>query len=343
MNKMRLTRDRKWGFQFFPYHQMHMDNELVKGWVSINYLTDGETMYWEYEKAGKVPVCGKDMLWLTIIPDDKQRCIGAYFLPNRRVSTWYVDVIDGVGMDDDGVVYYIDKYLDVLLTPQGDVKIADRDELDAAYASGELTQKQYEDAILEGERIVEEMATDIAATEKFCIDVLDAFEKEIADDVFTVFLDVDGVLDVFDPAKTVQELLPEPVKYLKDFVRRTKAELVVISDWRCGSPIYREKALKLGYAHIDDCWEHLVKTLTEQGIAIKGVTPWEDGLKSRTGEIKKYLEEHPSIKRYVILDDCYGDDYSGDENLRKHLVFVDALKGLQITDLLEACRIMNLQ
>ncbi len=301
MNKMRLTRDRKWGFQFFPYHQMHMDNELVKGWVSINYLTDGETMYWEYEKAGKVPVCGKDMLWLTIIPDDKQRCIGAYFLPNRRVSTWYIDVIDGVGMDDDGVVYYIDKYLDVLLTPQGDVKIADRDELDAAYASGELTQKQYEDAILEGERIVEEMATDIAATEKFCSDVLDAFEKEIADDVFTVFLDVDGVLDVFDPAKTVQELLPEPVKYLKDFVRRTKAELVMVSDQRCGSPA------------------------------------------QKTSEINKYLEEHPAIKRYVILDDCNRDDYSGDENLQKHLVFVDALKGLQITDLLEACRIMNLQ
>ena len=298
MNKMRLTRDRKWGFQFFPYHQMHMDNELVKGWVSINYLTDGETMYWEYEKAGKVPVCGKDMLWLTIIPDDKQRCIGAYFLPNRRVSTWYVDVIDGVGMDDDGVVYYIDKYLDVLLTPQGDVKIADRDELDAAYESGELTQKQYEDAILEGERIVEEMATDIAATEKFCIDVLDAFEKEIADDVFTVFLNVDGM---FDLSQTSQELLLEPVKYLKDFVRRTKAELVVISDWRCGAPAHK------------------------------------------ISEINKYLEEHPSIKRYVILDDCYGDDYSGNENLRKHLVFVDALKGLQITDLLEACRIMNLQ
>ena len=298
MNKMRLTRDRKWGFQYFPYHQMHMDNELVKGWVSINYLTDGETMYWEYEKAGKVPVCGKDMLWLTIIPDDKQRCIGAYFFPNRRVSTWYVDVIDGVGMDDDGVVYYVDKYLDVLLTPQGDVNVVDRDELDAAYESGELTQKQYEDAILEGERIVEEMATDIAATEKFCIDVLDAFEKEIADDIFTVFLNVDGV---FDPSQTMQELLPEPVKYIKDFVRRTKAELVVISDQRCISPT------------------------------------------QKISEINKYLEEHPSIKRYVILDDCCGDDYSGDENLRKHLVFVDALKGLQIPDLLEACRIMNMQ
>ncbi len=50
---------------------MHMDNELFKGWVSINYLTDGEEGFWEYEKSGKVPVCGKGMTWLTLIPDDR--------------------------------------------------------------------------------------------------------------------------------------------------------------------------------------------------------------------------------------------------------------------------------
>ena len=93
MNKMRLTRDKKWYFQYFPYHQMHMDNELFKGWVSLNYLTDGETRYWEYEKSGKIPVCGKGMTWLTLIPDDRKRCIGAYITPDCRVSGWYVDVI----------------------------------------------------------------------------------------------------------------------------------------------------------------------------------------------------------------------------------------------------------
>ena len=70
---MRLTRDRKWFFQYFPYHQMYMDNELVKGWVAINYLTDGETRYWNYEKSGDVAVCGKGMIWLTIIPDGSFR------------------------------------------------------------------------------------------------------------------------------------------------------------------------------------------------------------------------------------------------------------------------------
>ena len=258
MNKMRLTRDRKWYFQYFPYHQMYMDNELFKGWVSLNYLTDGETRYWEYEKSGKIPVCAKGMTWLTLIPDDRKRCIGAYIKPDRRASVWYVDVI---------------------LTPQGDAIVQDRDELDAAYESGELNDFQYGEALKEGELILEELAADIDKTEQFCLAVLAKAEEMIAGDKFTIFLGVDG-----------GNMLP-------GLVKRTQAEVVEVSDW------------------------HL----------------------NRTAEIKCYLESHPEIKRYVILDDCCSDNYESDKEIQKHLVFVDALKGLQKENLLAACAIMNMQ
>ncbi|MBP3595760.1 MAG: DUF402 domain-containing protein [Lachnospiraceae bacterium] len=213
MNKMRLTRDRKWYFQYFPYHQMHMDNELFKGWVSLNFLTDGETRFWEYEKSGKIPVSAKGMIWLTLIPDDMKRCIGAYIKPDRRVSVWYVDVIEKTGIDEDGIVYYIDKYLDVILTPQGDVIVQDRDELDEAYASGELSDFQYEEALKEGELIIAELAADIGKTEEFCLAVLAKAEEMIAGDRFTIFLNLE---------RTVADLT--------NLVERTQADVVNISD-----------------------------------------------------------------------------------------------------------------
>lgn len=343
MNKMRLTRDKKWFFQYFPYHQIYMDNELVKGWVSINYLTDGETRYWNYEKSGQIPVCGKGMIWLTILPEDKSRCIGAYFLPNRRVSVWYIDVIEEVGVDEDGVVYYLDKYLDVILTPQGDVCVQDRDELDAAYASGELNAAQYEAALQEGDLIIEELASDMGKTEEFCIQVLEKAEEMIAEDRFTIFLDIDGVLDVFNSKSEIQQLIPQAVEDLKVLVERTMADVVVVSDWRYGATPFREKAKAKGLnGHIIH-WDYLVKTFEEAGIPIKDVTPWEDGLTCRTEEIKKYLADHPYIKRYVILDDCFSDRYESDTEVQKHLVFVDALKGLQREDCVAACKIMNMQ
>lgn len=280
MNKMRLTRDKKWYFQYFPYHQMHMDNELFNGWVSINYLTDGETRYWEYEKSGKIPVSAKGMTWLTLIPDDRKRCIGAYITPDRRVSVWYVDVIEETGIDEDGIVYYIDKYLDVILTPQGDVIVQDRDELDAAYESGELSDFQYEEALKEGELILKELAEDIKKTEEFCLAVLAKAEEMIAGDKFTIFLDL---------SKRSAEL--------SNLVERTQAQVVDIKEWAS----------------------------------------------TRAEEIKNYLEKHPQIKRYAILADAQKEQYENPEEIRKHLVFVDAGKGLQMENLMAVCEIMNMK
>ncbi|MBQ8194672.1 MAG: DUF402 domain-containing protein [Oscillospiraceae bacterium] len=343
MNKMRLVRDKKWFFQFFPYHQMRMDNELLKGWVSLNYLTDGETRYWEYERSGRIPVCGKGMIWLTIIPDGTSRCISAYFTPDRRVSVWYIDVIEETGIDDDGIVYYIDKYLDVVLTPQGDVCIKDRDELDAAYVSGELSTFQYEQALREGELIIQELATDIALTEQKCIAILNKAEEMISDDIFTIFLDIDGVLDIYDSRAEVQQLLPQALENLKQLVARTKADVVIASDWRYGSSEYRQRALAQGFDKRVVNWDNLVDVFNKSGMEIKDVTPWDNSIKNRTGEIRRYLEEHPDIKRYVILDDCFSDRYESDKEIHSHLVFVDALKGLQTEDCIKACSVMNMQ
>ena len=156
MTEKRLDRDKKWGFQGFPYYQMRMDCEDFHGLVSIIDLIDGEYLFWEYPKAGKIPVCGKGMLWLQLIPDGKHRAITAKFLPPSRtiqgirylksVSVWYVDVIDNWGYDEDNVAYFTDQYLDVIFDVEGDVVIDDRDELDAAYSSGELSEEQYQRA-----------------------------------------------------------------------------------------------------------------------------------------------------------------------------------------------------
>ena len=154
MIKKRLDRDLKWGFQGFPYYQMRMDTIDFHGLVSIIELTDGDFFFWEMPKAGKTPVCGKGMLWLQLIPDNQHRVITAKFLPPSKtvqgkkypksVSLWYVDVIDNWEYDGDKVAYFTDQYLDVIFDIEGDVIKDDRDELDAAYKSGELSAEQYQ-------------------------------------------------------------------------------------------------------------------------------------------------------------------------------------------------------
>lgn len=189
MNKKRLDRDKKWFFQGFPYCHMRMETEDFHGLVSIVELLDGDYFFWDMPKAGKTPVCGKGMLWLQLIPDGQHRVITAKFLPDSRtvqgvkysksVSLWYVDVIDSWGYDEDNVAYFIDQYLDVKFDVEGDVIIEDRNELDEAYKSGELSEEQYQRAVAEGNAIVSELCSNPEKTQLWCQKILELARQRI--------------------------------------------------------------------------------------------------------------------------------------------------------------------
>lgn len=196
MKHKRLNRD-QWGFMYYPYYQMRIDHELFHGLACLIRFTDGEKNYWATPKAGRIQVTGEGMTWLELIPDDTRRVITVMYFPDGthgperqnypltaseeyQPSIWYVDIIEGTGYDEDGIAEFIDKYLDVIITPEGDVKVDDRDELDAAYASGELTKEQYDAALAEGEAILKAYGGDIRGLDAWCAAVRQLAEDRIA-------------------------------------------------------------------------------------------------------------------------------------------------------------------
>ena len=197
MKHKRLNRDLGWGFQYYPYYQMRIDDEIFHGLVCLIKLTDGEENYWETPKAGRIQVTGGGMCWMQLVPDNTSRIVTVMFFPDGQHDTerinypepanikyqpsiWYVDVIDGMEYDEYGIAMFIDKYLDVIFTPEGDVKIDDRDELDEAFNSGELTKEQYESAISECEEILKDYCEDIRQTEAWCARIRQLVEDRIA-------------------------------------------------------------------------------------------------------------------------------------------------------------------
>lgn len=196
MKYKRLNRD-GWGFQYYPYYQMRIDDESFHGSACLIRLTDGEANYWETPKAGRIQVTGTGMTWLELIPDGTNRVITVIYFPDGthdkdrlhypvpmnkayQPSIWYVDVTEGLEYDEDGIAVFIDKYLDVIFTPEGDVKVDDRDELDAAYESGELSKKQYDAALMEGEKILKDLCSDISQTDQWCANIRQIVEDRIA-------------------------------------------------------------------------------------------------------------------------------------------------------------------
>lgn len=192
MKRKRLARDvMSWDFGDSPYYQFRLDFENFHGLAAVLKLTEVEFQYWTSPKAGTYPVCGSGMYWFQLVPDGQNRVITVMLKPERKVvggiaypysiSAWYVDVIDALEYDDDGIAAFLDKYLDVIVTPQGDVKVDDRDELNAAYESGELSEEQYRSALREGDAILAELCTDIPASEEFYMKLFAAAELLMKD------------------------------------------------------------------------------------------------------------------------------------------------------------------
>ena len=167
-----------WGFQGFPYYQMRLEMPEFRGMVCLIELRSGERCYWHMPRAGKVAVCGAGMKWLQLIPDGANHVLTAKMTATGRVNVWYADVVAGVDPDPDGVMTFTDLYLDVIFSPEGDVKIDDRDELDAALQSGEVTESQHAMALTEGERVMAAYCENLKATQAWCRRLLRQAEKQ---------------------------------------------------------------------------------------------------------------------------------------------------------------------
>lgn len=132
---------------------------------------------------------------------------------------------------------------------------------------------------------------------------------------FAVFLDIDGVLNT----RTTVERTPDGYKGIDDarvevLAKAIKkyggADLVLSSDWKDIKPE-------------DEDFCYLISKLEKQGLKLEGQTI--DHWNNRGEGILRYLEEHPEIDEFVILDDNKFDfmDY---QNLWERLLITNGIE-----------------
>ena len=143
-----------------------------------------------------------------------------------------------------------------------------------------------------------------------------------------IFLDFDGVITI--PPKWY--LKANKIKYIKRIVDETDAKIVVSSSWRMDtveetrkSMIYKEKRCprnKMLYWLIDNIYD---------------VTPWVGLGNGRGGEIQKWLNDHPEVDNYVILD----DDHDMWDSQMYHFVQTNYEDGITEVETIRAIKVLN--
>ena len=115
-----------------------------------------------------VTVVNKDYSWLQIAAEGGHVWLTAMFDADGRFLQAYFDITAGNNFDDIKNPCFRDMYLDVVLTPSGEIVVLDEDELDEALNVGDITIQEYDEAKKACSGLCERLSVNWAETLKYC-------------------------------------------------------------------------------------------------------------------------------------------------------------------------------
>lgn len=83
-------------------------------------------------------------------------------------------MIAAQGIDTDGIPYFDDLYLDLIVFPNGEIKVDDMDELEEALRQGDITQEQFDLAVRTADGLKNSLLGDIDSFKDYtgkCYDI----------------------------------------------------------------------------------------------------------------------------------------------------------------------------
>ena len=144
-------------------------------------------------------------------------------------------------------------------------------------------------------------------------------EYELLYGGIVIFLDVDGVLN----NDLTKDLTPigsigvddENLAQLKHLIDKTKADIVLTSDWRFDK----------------DAVNYLNKRLSEHNLTLYDKIAISHNYEHRGKEIKAWLQQHSDVRSFVIIDDLCFPDFEK-YRFSERLIKTDAKYGLRKED-----------
>ena len=149
--------------------------DFFQGYIGLIEIEEvNEVQIWKFNGEDMV-VCDKGIKWMSILPQNDFYCITAMMNEKNEVLVWYIDMIESQGTDPDGIPYFNDLYLDLVVYPDGTIMVDDMDELEQALLQKDITQEQHDLAVDTCDKLKSGILHDISLFKKFtqrCYDVI---------------------------------------------------------------------------------------------------------------------------------------------------------------------------
>lgn len=190
-------------------NEVYIGNELVQRyWISLNkryanrHVTEksqntlykinsvasneftGDICYYHFKEIiNKITIPdGKCILdngykWIEFYDYNSKIKLTAIYDENSQIVEWYFDIARKIGKEND-VPYEDDLYLDVVVTPTGEIILLDEDELQGAYNRLEVNKEEYDMAYNEANQLMKKLENNKNKLEEFTNRYLKEFQDK---------------------------------------------------------------------------------------------------------------------------------------------------------------------
>lgn len=176
MKRKRLDRDIWTRIVSSEYAQRAVCDEALDGIIALLKIKEVDHPSIWGTPCGDAVACESDMLWVEYLPACGNYLITAMLNPRRNTVIYYIDILAQHGRAEDGVAWYDDLYLDVVVYQNGSILIDDVEEFEAAFAAGEIDDALYALGKNTVEALLKSPTTRRETLNRTCREILRRFE-----------------------------------------------------------------------------------------------------------------------------------------------------------------------
>ena len=127
------------------YTQKIVENDEFQGYVTLLKFDEVLQPLWSKFTAEPICLVENGSYMLQHYPFNGGYALTTFISPNKEIMQWYIDIVDHVGISE-GIPYFDDLYLDLIVVPTGEVIEKDIDEIEDALEKGDISKEQYDKA-----------------------------------------------------------------------------------------------------------------------------------------------------------------------------------------------------
>lgn len=164
--------------KIFTSRIMKIDEDNIKGYAGLIKFAEVNRPLIVREKGEEVCIINNGYSELAFLPDNENWMVWAIYDEQGGIVEWYFDITRKNSVDENGIPYCDDMYLDAVLMPDGRVLILDEDELRGARDNGNITQDEFEMAYRVLNKLIDNKIINVDYMKRLCSGLLAFFEFE---------------------------------------------------------------------------------------------------------------------------------------------------------------------